>query len=116
MLTPQEHAEQISKYRVYFNRQLEPIGVEAPTPKAGQKGGDYRRKALQTFADSLLPQHHTFAQMPWTDKERMPYDVLKNFEPQLLQHCVTEYHNPNNAWRGMPEYFRQSVGSGASRY
>jgi hypothetical protein len=54
--------------------------------------------------------------MPWTDKERMPYDVLKNFEPQLLQHCVTEYHNPNNAWRGMPEYFRQSVGSGASRY
>jgi hypothetical protein len=96
MLTPQEHLEKISSYRVYYNRQLEPIGITAPTPQAGQKGGDYRRKALQAFADSLLPQSHQFAQMPWTDKERMPYDVLKNFEPQPLKHCVTEYQNPMN--------------------
>jgi hypothetical protein len=92
----QDHAENITKYRVYYNDKLKDIGFEAPTPKAGQKGGDYRRKSLQTFADSLLPQHHQFAKMDWCDQERMPYDVLKNLEPQLLQHCGTEYQNPLN--------------------
>jgi hypothetical protein len=112
-LTPQEHAEKISSYRVYYNRLLEPIGFQSPTPKAGQRGGEYRRQALQTFADSLLPQSHTFAQMPWTDKERMPYDVLKNFEPQLLQHCVTEYQNPANVPYGTLREITKTTTNGA---
>jgi hypothetical protein len=82
-------------------------------PQAGQKGGDYRRTALQTFADSLLPQSHQFAKMPWTDKERMPYDVLENFEPQLLKHCVTEYQNPANVPKGELREIKKTDTNGA---
>jgi hypothetical protein len=43
----QDHLENITKYRMYYNDQLKDIGFEAPTPKAGQKGVEYRRKSLQ---------------------------------------------------------------------
>jgi hypothetical protein len=91
--TQEEHRENIIKYREYYNRNLSDIGFEAPTPKANQTGGNYRRSSLQHFADRFLPQLHDFAKMNYLE---MPYDVLKIFEPQVLKACVDEYHNPNN--------------------
>jgi hypothetical protein len=35
--------------------------------------------------------------MDWLN---MPFDVYKNFEPQLLDHCITEYQNPANVPKG----------------
>jgi hypothetical protein len=91
--SPQDHLDNIIKYREYYNRELSDIGFQAPTPKAGQKGGNYRRTALQTFADSLLPQRHELAKVDYLD---IPYDAVKIFEPQVLKACVKEYQNPNN--------------------
>jgi hypothetical protein len=93
MASPQDHLDNIIKYREYYNKELDDIGFEAPTPKADQTGGNYRRTALQYFADRFLPQVHKFAKMNYLE---MPYDVLKIFEPQVLKACVTEYQNPNN--------------------
>src|SRR6516162_2839678 len=93
MATQQEHLDNIIKYREYYNKELSDIGFEAPTPKADQTGGNYRRTTLQHFADRFLPQLHEFAKMNYLE---MPYDVLKIFEPQVLKACVKEYQNPNN--------------------
>jgi hypothetical protein len=91
--SPQDHLDNIVKYREYYNKELSDIGFQAPTPKAGQKGGNYRRQSLQTFADSLLPQLHELAKVDYFD---IPYDTVKILEPQVLRACVTEYQNPNN--------------------
>jgi len=74
MATQQEHLDNIIKYREYYNKELSDIGFEAPTPKADQTGGNYRRTTLQHFADRFLPQLHKFAKMDYLE---MPYDVLK---------------------------------------
>jgi hypothetical protein len=92
-MTAQDHANRITQYREYYNSALAPVGWQAPLPKAGQKGGEYRRHALQHFADSLLPQTHRFAAVDW---KTLPYDAVKNFEPEMLRACVDEYRNPAN--------------------
>jgi hypothetical protein len=97
MATQEEHQQNIIKYREYYNKELSDIGWVSPTPKADQKGGNYRRTSLQYFADHLLPQRHELAKMNYLD---MPYDILRTFEPQVLKACVDEYQNPNNVPRG----------------
>src|SRR5262249_2039047 len=89
--------ENIIKYRDHYNNELRDIGWEAPTPKAGQKGGNYRRTSLQHFVDHLLPQYHELAKLNYLD---VPYDILKVFEPQVLKACVVEYQTPTNVLPG----------------
>ena len=71
--------------------------------------GGYRRHAAQTFADSLLPQSHSFAKMPWLT---MDFDVYKNFEGQLLQHAVVEYLNPLNVPKGEMREIKKRLPNG----
>jgi len=110
--TPQEHVENIIKYREHYNRELRDIGWEAPTPKAGQMGGNYRRTSLQYFADSLLPQRHELAKVDYLD---IPYDAVRILEPQVLRACVTEYQNPNNVPSGELREIKRSDGYGHVR-
>jgi hypothetical protein len=109
MATQQEHLENINRYREYYNRELNDIGFEAPTPKADQKSGNYRRTALQHFADRFLPQYHELAKVNYLD---IPYDILKVFEPQLLKACVVEYQNPNNVPPGELREIKKKDGFG----
>jgi len=110
--TPQEHLDNIVKYREYYNKELDDIGFQAPTPKADQTGGNYRRTALQYFADRFLPQVHEFAKMNYLE---MPYDVLKIFEPQVLKACVKEYQNPNNVPLGELRKIERKDGFGNTK-
>jgi hypothetical protein len=73
------------------------VGFEAPIPVAGETVGGYRRRAVQTVADSLLPQHHQLAQVNF---ETLPFDVFKNFEPMVLNDAAVEAVNPLNVPKG----------------
>jgi hypothetical protein len=112
MASQQEHVDNIIKYREYYNKELSDIGFEAPTPKADQKSGHYRRTSLQHFADRFLPQLHEFAKMNYLE---MPYDVLKIFEPQVLKACVKEYQNPNNVPLGELRKIERKDGFGNTK-
>jgi hypothetical protein len=80
-----------------LNKQLEPIGIRAPAPVAGETVGGYRRRAVQTVVDSTLPQRNRFARVDYLN---IDYPVFKNLEPQAIQECVIEYQNPANVSPG----------------
>jgi hypothetical protein len=109
MLSPQERTQRINEWRDHYNKMLKDIGVESPLPKAGQSVGRYRRNACQTFADSYLPQNHQYAKI---DYRNLDFDVFKNFEPQLLQHVVVEYQNPNNVPAGSFREIKRQTANG----
>jgi hypothetical protein len=70
--------EKINDFRVLYNRALTPIGYTAPDPKAGETVGGYRRRSMQIFADSLLPQTHKFAKMDWGPPTDTPIPSLSD--------------------------------------
>jgi hypothetical protein len=96
-LSPEERTQAINNVRERYNTVLKTTGFQAPAPIAGERVGDYRRRAVQTIADSMLPQHHQFAKINYDD---IPFEVFKNFEPQVLSDAVTEYKNPDNVPNG----------------
>jgi hypothetical protein len=108
-LDPQERMQRINQWREHHNQTLAPIGFEVPLPKAGQSVGGYRRYAAQIIADSTLPQTDSYAKMDW---EGMPFDVFKNFEPQLYQHAVVEYQNPQNVPKGEMRAIKRRLPNG----
>lgn len=96
-LTPQERIERINDFRERFNKILGEIGFEAPAYVLNQSVGGWRRNTVQTTVDSLLPQHHQFAKIPYRD---IPFDAFKNLEDQALRTCVAEYQSPKNVPEG----------------
>jgi hypothetical protein len=96
-LSPEERTHRINQIRAMYNERLASIGFESPAPVAGERVGRYRRRAIQTFADSLLPQQHQRAQV---DYLTLPFDAFKNFEPQVLDDCIAEARNPLNVPKG----------------
>jgi hypothetical protein len=96
-MSPEERTHAINEFRARYNTALASVGFIAPPPVAGQTVGGYRRHALQTFANSLLPQNHKFAQLNF---ESLPFQTIKIFEPQILNDCVFEATNPANVPKG----------------
>jgi hypothetical protein len=99
-LSPEERTQSINEFRELYNTALNPVGFLAPPPVAGERVGGYRRRAVQIFADSLLPQRNEYAKIDYTDKDKVPFGAFKNFESKVLEACQTEAVNPANVPKG----------------
>ena len=101
--------QRINEWRAHYNDKLKDIGFEVPIPKVGESVGGYRRRSAQVIADSALPQTQSFARMPWAT---MDFDIFKTFEPELYQHAVVEYRNPQNVPKGEMREIRKRLPNG----
>src|SRR5262249_44257036 len=66
IMSPEERTQAINQFRALYNDVLAPVGVLAPMPRADERVGGYRRRAVQTFANALLPQHHGLAKINYS--------------------------------------------------
>jgi hypothetical protein len=89
------------QYQAFFDHYLQRIGAKAPQPTPGQDVNDYRAEVCRTLKRTYLPQVHPMAKVNYrrlvADDN---LDVLKNFEPQLINAVLTEAVNPANVPKG----------------
>jgi hypothetical protein len=108
MASESEHRAAIDKFRAFYDETLcRHVGSRPPDPYPGQRVNAYRVEALRSFKRTYLPQNHELAKVNFrrtAHNLRNDSAGLNNFlaamEPQLLEACRVEAHNPAHVPRG----------------
>jgi hypothetical protein len=97
MATPQQHFEASRRWQEHYQKEVEEIGLNIPSPTLGQSTNDYRRETMRLLKKTFIPPTHDLYKV---NMRGLPADVLSEFEEMLLPACRTEAFNPLTVPRG----------------
>src|SRR6516165_5693652 len=97
MASPKEHFEASRKWQEHYQKEVEDIGLNVPSPVLGQTTNNYRREMMRLLKKTFIPTTHDLYKV---QMRQLPDDVLAGFEQMLLPACRTEAFNPLTVPKG----------------
>ena len=97
MASPKEHFDASRRWQEHYQKEVEDIGLNIPSPVLGQKTNDYRREMMRLLKKTFIPTTHNLYKV---QMRQLPDDVLAGFEQMLLPACRTEAFSPLTVPRG----------------
>ena len=91
MASPKEHFDAARRWQEHYQKEVEDIGLNIPSPTLGQTTNDYRREMMRLLKQTFIPTNHDLYKV---QMRSLPDDVLAGFEQMLLPACKTEAFNP----------------------
>ena len=91
MASPKEHFDAARRWQEHYQKEVEDIGLNIPSPTLGQTTNDYRREMMRLLKKTFIPTTHDLYRV---QMRQLPDDVLAGFEQMLLPACKTEAYNP----------------------
>src|SRR6516225_1161740 len=97
MASEQEHFQASRKWQEHYQKEVEDIGLNIPSPVLGQTTNNYRREMMRLLKQTFIPPTHDLYKV---QMRSLPDDVLAGFEQMLLPACKTEAFNPMTVPKG----------------
>ena len=97
MATPQQHFDAMRRWQEFYQKEVEDIGLNIPSPTLGQSTNDYRRELMRLLKKTFLPPSHDLYRV---NMRGLPDAALPGFEELLLPACKVEAFNPATVPRG----------------
>src|SRR5215813_4969607 len=97
MASEQQHFDASRRWQEHYQKELEDLGLNVPSPTLGQSTNDYRREMMRLLKQTFIPTTHDLYKV---QMRQLPDDVLAGFEQMLLPACRVEAFNPATVPKG----------------